>query len=312
MLEADWYIVLQTCDTDYIREAVGKHTGRAEAIAKHTKNITPVNDIPFEEYGLVISFDAILKVPPNSPALFAYYAQEHWDRLYTASLKRPVNGYDVFLAHMMDSELAIRSLPQAISFPYLHDLRLARSTFSPQKQDCVWVDWRTLATLAMMGLGDPWREEADNAARRLQDLLELPIHYRGKHHEQTFAFADPPQWGDAASYFGALGSCKYYIGVGNIAGAGQGLGDAASVGCLCIGQSDKAYHRLICHPSCLCQDIAEMPAKLRNLTRSSDLQREVFAWQDEKLGEHFNKRPLDLLAKAMEMKRNAVSSKILS
>jgi hypothetical protein len=241
-------------------------------------------------------------VPPGSPALFAYYAQEHWDKLYAKSLRRPANGYDLFLAHMMDSESAIRSLPQAISFPYLHDLLLARSTFPAQKQERAWVDWRTLTTLAMMGLGEPWREEADNAAKRLQELLGVAIDYRGKHHEQTFAFADPPQWGDAALYFGALAKCRYYIGVGNIAGAGQGLGDAASVGCLCIGQADRAYHRLICHPACLCEDIAEMPGKLTNLLRSRDLQEEVLSFQDAALTKHFKRGPLELLKEAARVK----------
>ena len=88
-------------------------------------------------------------------------------------------------------------------------------TFTGEKQDCVWVDWRTLTTLAMMGLGDPCTDAADEAGRRLQEVLELPIVYRGKHHEQSFAFADPPQWGDAKKYFAEMARCEITSALGH-------------------------------------------------------------------------------------------------
>jgi hypothetical protein len=71
MLWADWYIVPQAVESDYTRDAVQKHPGRAEVIRKYTKNVVAPEDIPFEEYDLVITFDAILKVPPASRTLFA-------------------------------------------------------------------------------------------------------------------------------------------------------------------------------------------------------------------------------------------------
>jgi hypothetical protein len=302
LLQADWYIVPQAHETDYVREAVGKHPGRGESIRKYTTNTTPVENVPVDAYDLVITFDAILDPPADSRTLFAYYAQEHWDTLYVKSLRTPVDGYDLFLAHMMDASSDVSYLPQAISFPYLHDPGLLRSMFSADRQECVWVDWRTLTTLAMMGLGDPWCAAAEDAGRRLQDVLGLPIVYRGKHHEQSFAFADPPRWGDAAKYFEAISGCRYYVGVGNIAGAGQGLGDAASAGCLCIGQSDKAYHRLLCHPHCLCEDIAEMPKKLRELARSPGMQAEVSRFQDDALIMHFQTGPLAKIREAKQKK----------
>lgn len=309
MLQADWYIVPQVRQTEYIHEAVGKHAGRAEVIRKYTTNVTRAEDIPVDAYDLVIAFDAILQPPAKSRTLFAYYAQEHWDKLYAESLRKPIRGYDLFLAHMMDSRADLRFLPQAISFPYLHDAELVRSIFAMEKQECVWVDWRTLTTLAMMGLGDPWCAAAEDAGRRLQEVLELPIVYRGKHHEQSFAFADPPQWGDVAKYFAELARCKYYVGVGNIAGAGQGLGDAAVAGCLCVGQADRAYHRLLCHPGCLCEDIAEMPERLHKLAGSGGLQAEVRKFQDDALAKHFRQEPLEKLRESARRKIAASKSR---
>ena len=303
LLQADWYIVPVSLEGDYLNDAVRKHPGRAELIEKNTKNITPVEAIPFEAYELVISIDAILDISQSLPNLFVYYAQEHWDSLYICSLRRPVPGYDLFLAHMMDAPSEVRSVPQAVSFPYLHDVQLVRSLFNPPRKEAAWVDWRVPMTLADRGLGDPWSPEADAAMERLRTALNIDVRCRTASHGISYSISETPAWGDAAHYYRELAECRYYIAVGRLGGAGQGLADAAAVGCVCIGQADKPYHRLLCHPSCLCEDMAQMPSKLRMLQGSEDLQLEVLAWQDEHLKKYFRDAPLDLLAKAIELKR---------
>jgi hypothetical protein len=302
MLQADWYIVPQATDNDYIRDLGKWSPDLPEIIRRYTRNITAPDHIPFDEYDLAIVFDACLDPPSTSRALFAYHAQEHWDTLYTRSLRHPARGYELFLAHMMDAEGAIGSLPQAISFPYLHDVGLMRSVFPVQKQDAVWVDWRTLMTLAMREVSESWTKDAEAAAVRLQELLVLPVHHRGRYFTQAYGVYDPPAWGDAALYLQALAGCKYYISVGRVAGAGQGLSEAASTGCLCLGQAENVYHRLICHPACLCDDIAEMPSRLNAIVHSKNLQAEVISWQDQALRKHFQRRPLELLREAIQVK----------
>lgn len=302
MLEADWYVIPQASSGDYTRVAIESVPGRAQAMRKHTKNLTPVEKVPFDAYDLVISFDAILDVPKEHPALFAYYAQEHWDRLYTESLLRPRGNYDLFLAHMMDSNPELNGLPQAISFPYLHDSKLVQTMFPCEKRDAVWVEWRTLMSLAMKDSSEPWGPEGEAAGQRLAELLELPIRYRGTLLAQTYGFADPPAWGDAAVYLQELAQCKYFVSVGGRIGAGQGIGEAAAAGCLCIGQEDRAYHKLICHPACLCADMGEMYTRLMALVNSPELQAEVRAWQDQNLETHFRDYPLALLSKAIDLK----------
>jgi len=302
MLEADWYVIPQVASGDYTRVAIETMPGRAEAMRKYTKNVTNVEDIPFDEYDLVISFDAILTVPREHPALFVYYAQEHWDRLYTESLARPRGNYDLFLAHMLDSNAEVSGLPQAISFPYLHDPNLVQRVFPSEKREAVWVEWRTLMTLAMKDSSEPWGPESEAAGRRLAELLDLPIRYRGVLVAQTYGFADPPAWGDAAVYLRELAECKYFVSVGGRIGAGQGIGEAAAAGCICIGQEDRAYHKLICHPACLCAYMGEMYERLQAVARSPVLQAEVIAWQNAALEEHFARGPLRLLQEAMSLK----------
>lgn len=302
MLEADWWVVPQRVEGDYFRDAVAKHAGRAEVMQKHTKNVVKASEIPLEEYDVVITFDPILEPRAGSPALFAYYVQEHWDRVYGASLRRPAAGYDLFLAHMLDADSTAEGVPRSISFPYLHEPRVVRQFFPEPKREEVWVDWRTVMTLAMKGLGDAWDADVDRAAARLQEILSLPMTSRGDYHSQSYGFSDPPRWGDAEKYLEALARCRYYVAVGRVAGAGQGLGDAAAAGCICIGESDKVYHRLICHPQCLCADLVEMPERLKEIQKSRELQEDVIAWQDAALKVHFKDKPLQLLAQAAELK----------
>lgn len=307
LLQADWYIVPESVGSDYIQDALRNRT-RADILRKHSKNITEVVSIPFEEYDVAISFDAILDIPPGIPTLFAYYAQEHWDSLYKDSLARPTPGYDLFLAHMLDAPSQLSSIPQSISFPYLHDPELVRSLFPATRREVAWVDWRTLMTLTGKGAGDPWCPEAVAATGRLQKVLAIEVRCRTNTQGSRYAISETPAWGDAANYFREMSECKYYVAVGDIAGAGQALADAASLGCLCIGQADKPYHRLLCHPLCLCSNIVELPHRFRELQKSAFLQQEALAHQDRTLKKHFRDDPIANLEKACEMKLSSSSA----
>jgi hypothetical protein len=303
MLQADWYIVPSSIEGDYVYDAVRKQAGRAQLLQQHSSNVTGVDSIPFEDYDLVISFDAILEIPRDLPNLFAYYAQEHWDALYGHSLKRPLNGYDLFLAHMLDAPMQFQELPQAIAFPYLHNPETIRPLFSRPRQEMLWLDWRTVITLANQPLDSTWSPQANAALARAEETFGLPTRCRSSSHAKNYMIGDTPAWGDAAIYLRELAECRYYVGLGLLAGAGQGLAEAAALGCLCIGQADRAYHRLLCHPSCLLDDLFHLPATLKRLRESADLQQEVLAYQDRNLCLHFRDRPLALLAQALERKR---------
>jgi len=301
ILQADWYILPPIIKGDYVRDIV-RHPGHTQIIEKHTSNILPLEQIPLSDYDLVITLDPILHPPDLPRTLFAYYAQEHWDRLYKESMVKPLPGYDLFLDHMLDAPADLRRLPQSLAFPYLYDPQFTRSQFSPPRQDVLWADHRVLFTLAGRHPGELAFPEAAAAAKRLQKTLGIDVRCRAIQHTKPWGVYDPPLWNDSAQYFQELAQCKYYVAVGSMAGPGQGFAEAAALGCLCIGQTDRAYHRLLCHPRCLCGDIAEMPAKLRVLRASPDLQQEVLAFQDAALREHFLRRPLALLEQALQAK----------
>ncbi|HKN75905.1 MAG TPA: hypothetical protein VJW94_12075 [Candidatus Acidoferrum sp.] len=305
--EADWYIIPQQINTDYTYDSVLKQPGNAAIVRKYTQRVVAPGDIPYDAYDLVITNDPILDFPRSTRTLFAYFVVEHWDRRYRASLRRPLRNADLFLAHMMDAPVSIDSLPQAISFPYVRDPKSMRALFaSVEREEGVWADWRTLSLLSAGSNGNGL-EATKTAARRLEEALGLPVVFRsfsmGLYHGE-----DPPHWGDAAEFLRELGRRKYYLCLGRGSGAGQGLADAASLGCICFGEQDKPYHQLLCHTEALCGDLQELPRRVRRVRASRDLQEEICVWQEEKLQQHFIEEPLALLGVALERKRKRAMS----
>jgi hypothetical protein len=303
LLKADWYIVPQQINTEYTFDAILGHAGAKEMLTEHTVGVVAMEDVPFEDYDLVMTLDPILKAPRRIPTVFAYHMNEHWDISYYRSLHKPIRGYDLFLAHMLDAPQNLDRLPQAISFPYLWDAHSVRAIFDCQnKHDRAWVDWRTLAVLGM-SVAQKWSSEAEAAAQRLEKALNFPVSFRG-FRKELYSPTDAPLWGDAERYLAELAQYKYYISVGRGSGAGQGLIDAASLGAICFGEEDKPYHRLVCHPACLCADMVELPGKFRAAISNPGLHSEIIGWQDAKLRKFFSAEPLTLLQRAIEMKRD--------
>jgi hypothetical protein len=300
-LHADWYVIPQQLSSDYTQNVL-QNPGLGELLSRHTSNIVARDKIPIEQYDLVITFDPILAVPANSPTLFAYFVVEHWDCLYKESMYGPLGRYDLFLAHMMDAPNTLAALPQALAFPYVRDPDAVQAAFPAEKDEAVWADFRTLTTLGMAETYGMWVASGHAAAKRLEETLRLPVRYRASFNESPYGISEPPAWGDAATYFDEMARCKYYVAVGTINGAGQAICDAASLGCLCIGQQEKAFHRLICHPAALCDHMLELPRRLEAIVASRDLQEEVRAWQDGALRDFFQRRPLALLEEAISIK----------
>ena len=300
LLKADWYIIPAQVIGDYHLDLTEKNPQAREVLSKYVKVTLAPEQIPYHNYDIVITLDPILRNMPNLDTVFAYFLNEHWDVRYKRSLRRPSDHYDLFLAHMMDGPNEIVTLPQAVSFPYMRAPEIMRSIFNAPKEEVVWVDWRTLTTLAMTDL---WSEAAEQAVQRLQNVLNMPIRHAGEFGRCGYGISDPPRWGDAESYLDHLSRCKYYISVGQVPGAGQGLCDAASLGSICFGQQANVYHRIVAHPDCLCADMVELPIKFRRVVASPDLQKEVLNWQDRALKEHFVARPLSILEQALELKR---------
>lgn len=307
LLNADFYII-----DDPIYEGVSEfyknirdcvtpeHSKYKEIMDKHSNNIFSSSQIPYHDYDIVITGDPILTIKNNSQTLFAYYVNEHVDTIYLQSLKSVLNGYDLFLDHMLYVSENLETLPQSISFPYLYDKETMMSVVSSEeKTEVVWVDWRTLCTLGMV---KRWNENAERAALRLERTLNYPIKYKGSFGEKFLGISDPPE--KILEYLKPLANCKYYISIGRDSGTGQSICDAASLRCICFGEKNKIYHRLISHPACLCESMFDLPHKFKNVVNNKIMHKEILAWQEKALQMKFADEPINLLQKAVEMKRN--------
>lgn len=310
LLKADWFVIPQQQITDYTRWAVLNHPGREALVLRHSRGLIEPAEIPFNEYDLVITIDAILDVPSGPRPLFVYYASEHKDRHYLKSRQEPLRNYDLFLDHMMEAPADLSSLPQTIAFPYLRDPDLIRAVFRSEREEAIGIDWRTIATLALADFDDPWNDASEAAAKRLEEVLGLPLRFTGELFRGIYGVNDPPRWGHARRYLEMIAKCKYYVAAGRISGAGQGLADAASLGCICIGQEDKAYHRMICHPECLSNSLIEMPKIFRRIARSPNLHEEILAWQDRAVRKNFVEGPVAILEQAIRWKAETGSDLI--
>lgn len=303
LFKADWYVVPEDkkLKSDYIYDVIKNRKERVEIIKKYTKNVVLPKNIPFDDYDLVIFLNPLSDIPQSSKALFVYCVQEHWDNLYAMSLRKIFKGYDLFLDIMEVSAKELKKIPQVISFPFIYDTDTARLVSGAiEKKDAVFVEWRLLAALGMTNF---WNEHSLAASERLQKLIGAPIFYKGDFNKTSMGTFDPPLFGDGLRYFKEIAACKYYLSAGRYSGPGQALCEAASLGCICIGEEDKAYHKIVCHPECLCADMLEMPYKLRKIIASPQLHEEIILWQDAALKKYFKDQPIGLLEKAIQMKK---------
>lgn len=326
MLKADWVVIPQQRDTWYTwMSGVSQPADRA-VIQRHTTHLRRPEEIDWDAYDVVISLDPCLRPPRRSRALFAYYMNEHVDVLYAVSQRRPLPGYDLFLDHRLNAPITLTGLPQPLAIPYLWESAVARplvqATAAVVKNDgqeeAIFIEWRTLTLLA----GDTTRQarrqvqddhpttlglteaEAATLARRLEGYLGLPVRFRLQRDGVYNHLPDPPQWGELLHYLAPLARCHYFTSLFAF-GPGQALVDAASMGALCFGHQSLPYHRLLCHPACLCATLDEWPRRVRRVCSSPDLQAEALAWQEAALQAHFVDRPRQLLAAAVDRKRRS-------
>ena len=299
-LEADWFTLMGSVLGDYQGELLHYYPGIAEFTAKHCRGVIAPGQLPLEEYDVVISLDPILPSRPPKHVLTAYFMNEHWDRRYRRSLMRPLHHYDLFFDHILTTRARIDGLPQPVSFPYMRAPWVTRRLFDGAADGSAWVDWRMLSLLSG---AQSWNAGAEAAARRLCEVLGVPVQCDGNFNRSPYGVSDPPAWRNIETYLRRLKSARYYVSVGRSCGAGQALVEAASLGLVCFGERDKAYHRLLCHPACLCDSLVDLPKRFRAVARSTDMQAEILARQDGNLSLHFVKQPADLLAEAVHRKR---------
>ncbi len=297
LLQADWYVLPFCHDSKNVRQRLDEHQ---QVFDDNMEYIQNVDDIPLNDYDVVISLDPILRPPRDSKTLFAYYQNEHHHLEYTHSLRDPLPGYDLFLDHMLKGPFWVYDLPQPVAFPYLRNPFVARKICLVEKIDSAWFDKRFIMMLTH-GSEAFHRGGFEDTISSLEKRLQIAVKFRFADYENIIG------WGDPLDYMREMAGCTYYVNL-IACGAGQGLCDAASLGLICFGSPKLPYHKSICHPVCLCNDLSELEWKLTMVRGSGDLQQEIRTWQDAALSDMMVTQPLRILQAAVELKRKRRSS----
>lgn len=298
--QADWYVV--DCEIPWASAHyanIVKDQKRIDLMRRYTDGVMEPESVPVEDYDVVIALYPWVK--PRGDALFCYIIQEHWDPLFIRSCGQPMEGYDLHLDFMYLSSYQLERLPQSVAFPFAKFPQRLRETVGKVKKDgAAWIDGRVLLDLIDRKLWDA--EQARGAAEDMARVLGVPLRYSGDFWRKAFGLADPPNWTDGRDYLRGMASCKYYICMGRTHAPGEAICDAAALGCVCIGDYRKLYHRLICHPLCMVGDGQDLKAVAWQVFDSPELQAEALEHQRRMLRTHFRDRSVEVLAKALKLK----------
>lgn len=302
LFDADWYIIKDDHKSPYLN-FYHSQPKKIQTIKKFTVS-TNINKIQFNKYDVVISLEPFLNINKieNKKTLFAYFLDEVADPRYYFSLQKPLHNYDLFLDHILKSRFDLEEIPSAISFPYPRNPKYIRKFFVNKKSEQCWVDRRVINDITKY----KYTENYENLLQPLKkDFKKINITLRYK--MDLFAkpeaeIIDPNKSNDSILYLKQLAQCKYYF-CPVPAASGQALVDAAGLKCICIGYSGVNYHKLVCHPKCLVNNIDEGVKIIKLIQKSLKLQREIINYQETSLNKWFVDYPNRVLAQAVDIKR---------
>jgi len=297
LFQADWFVLPFCHDSKLARQKIDSHQQTFDDCAEYVAN---PGEIPIDEYDVVISLDPILRPPRDSNTLYAYFQNEHHHTEYSYSIRSPLHGYDLFLDHMLNGPAWVYDLPQPVAFPYPRDPYTNRKFCFGEQNDSIWFDKRFIMMLTH-GSEAFHRGGFESTVAFFEKKFQTRVTFR------NLDFEDMTRWGDPLEYMREMSACSYYVNL-IACGAGQGLCDAASLGLICFGSAKLPYHKTICHPVCLCNDLSELEWKLSMVRSSSDLQQEIRVWQDAALSDMMVTQPLRMLQAAVDMKKRRRSS----
>lgn len=295
-LEADWAIIKTTRNDEFTRY-VKQWPHLIELIKVQQSSSVPDDSIDFSGYDIVISFEPCLPATAigkfSRTTRFFYFFNEHAHHLYNDHITSPARGYEALLDHMCGSTVRGKlSENRAISFPYLRDPTSMRSTFPSPKRAIrnLWIESRTIMQAATGSSEGLWSEACSEYLHSLVRTAPIPILSRPKIYTQ-FYNALPIEAQDGMHYLEDLSKAYFFVGLA-AAGAGQTLCDAASLGLICFGSDRLPYHRMVCHPDNLCNDIAAAVERASMLAKDEARSNFYRAYQDQQIRTHMQRAPL--------------------
>ena len=297
LFQAEWLVLPFCHDSKNVRQKIDFHQ---QTFDDNMECLPFITDMHLDDYDVVISLDPILRPPRGGKTLYAYFQNEHHHSEYSQSIRNPMPGYDLFLDHMMKTSSWVYDLPQPVAFPYPRDPFVVRKMCIGKRTDSIWFDKRFVMLLTH-------GNEAFHRGGFESTIASLEKRFQSRVTFRHLDFEDMTRWGDPHDYMRDMAKSTYYVNL-IACGAGQGLCDAASLGLICFGSAKLPYHKAICHPVCLCNDLSELEWKLSMVRSSPEMQQEIRSWQDTALSDMMVTQPLRILQAAVDIKRRRSSA----
>ena len=267
----------------------------------------PWGDVPWQDYDVVITLDPIAPkslIEMYENVLWCYYCAEHSSKVWNKSLKKPVQKYDLFLDHVLQTEIKpVNKLPLAVRFPAVVSRMAFRETLDLRKKyDRVFLDSHAIRKITDFESFDtdmfkqfgieadypkPWKFSESYAAVAQKQMLST------KDYLQRVAYS---------KYFYL---CRRASGNGFV---GQAAPEAAGLGCVVIADESCVYAKRLCHPLTLIEngdDYDTASLVIQSIQDNNDLYKEVIAYQNERLNRIFNREPIELLERYSRIKKGA-------
>jgi len=301
--KADFIIIPTSVIAPWLNTMLGLPNYKS-FIEANTKNIYEVLSIDFSAYDIVITHDPILhpfttELQKRFPkTLFCFNLVEHssW-QMHNYGFE-----YDIFLDHTLNSSWDVCRVPQALNYVFPRTPDKIQSMFNEIKNS-IFIDYRSYGHFLSQGKNDVAITKKEIANLNTNFNTDLPIEEISEVSLRPYMLTFDSS--DSIEFYKKLSRAKYFVTIANR--VGQAAFDAASAGCLVIGNKASALHSLLCHPDCLMEgnfsykDVIKLVTKVDKDSNYFNL---LLDYQNSKLQEYAVKRPINDLSKALELKRS--------
>ena len=240
--------------------------GYQDFLKSNTTNVIDPFQIDFNNYDIVITHDPILypyinELKSKSPkTVFGYIMVEHssW-QMHQFGFE-----YDLWLDHTLNSVDEVVRFPQSINYFFPRVPDEVRNMFKAPKNS-LFIDYRSYGHFI---------EGSNNVALTLEQInsfnktlnTKLKIESISETSLKPYMFVTNSD--DSIEFYKKMSRAKYFVTIANR--IGQSSFDAASMGCLVIGNIQSKMHKLLCHPDCLMSgnfnenDVLKLVSKLES------------------------------------------------
>lgn len=295
-------------DGDYIAEVYADLLVRdpqaVESLyAAHT--VSKWSDVPWKEYDVVISMDAIAPsslISQYPKILWCYYENEHTFRSFAVSAKKPQGKYDLFLNHAFSSPaFAAGRLPASVNFPYLVSRTAFHQVIHSEKCDSVYLDSHCIRNVPDLKV---FRAE-------LKKKFGMEVeHSKPWNFARSCAGVAGKEGFSAKEYLTKLASCKYFLLNRRGEEIGQAVPEAAALDVIVLATRKQIYSPFICHPETFIEplDYDSAAEVIHRIQANPELQSEILEFQRNRIKNFFLDQPLKILQYYFDLKQGKKTS----